>query len=201
MDSKKEPMTKAKVLALLIGLALLFTLPATVLAQRVPPHVYVGAAAIDNAPAPDGTTVTAWIDGRQAASTTVSGGSYTIQVDQGDASFADKRVSFKVGGNDAAQSATWSFGGSDELNLTAAAAQVTRTVFAEVIANNDNLARVWRYSNATQTWAFFDPRPAFAAANTLTNTSSRDIVWVNVKVQQTFQGQTLFPGWNLISLQ
>jgi hypothetical protein len=194
-------MTKAKVLALVIGVALLFIFTAIVSAQRVPPHVFVGTATIDGARAPDGTTVTAWVDGRQAASTTVYGGSYVIPVDQGDGSFAGKRVSFQVGGNDAAQSATWSFGGTDELNLTTVAAQETRTVFAEVIANNDNLARVWRYSNATQTWAFFDPRPAFAAANTLTNPSSRDIVWVNVKVQQTFQGQTLFPGWNLISLK
>jgi hypothetical protein len=193
-------MTKAKVLPLLIGVALLFILPATVSAQRVPPHVFVGTATIDGARAPDGATVTAWIDGRQAASTTVSGGSYTILVDQGDASFAGKRVSFQVGGNDAAQSTTWSIGGGDELNL-AATAQATGTVFADVIANNDNLVRVWRYSNATQSWAFYDPRPAFSVANTLTNPSSKDIVWVNVKVQQTFQGQTLFPGWNLVSLQ
>jgi hypothetical protein len=194
-------MTKAKVLASLIGLALYFVLPATGFAQSVPPHVFVGTAAIDGARAPDGATVTAWIDGLQAASTIVSGGSYTIQVDQGPASFAGKRVSFKVGGNDAAQSATWSIGGGDELSLTATAAQATGTVFAAVVANNDNLVRVWRYSNATQSWAFYDPRPAFAAANTLTNTSSGDIVSVNVKVQQTFQDQTLFPGWNLISLR
>jgi hypothetical protein len=76
----------------------------------------------------------------------------------------------------------------------------TGTVFASVIAQADNLVRVWRYSNATQAWAFYDPRTAFAAANTLTTTSSADIVWVNVKAQQTFQGKTLFAGWNLISL-
>jgi hypothetical protein len=76
----------------------------------------------------------------------------------------------------------------------------TGTVFADVVANADNLVRVWRYSNATQAWAFYDPRTAFAAANTLTTTTSKDIVWVNIKVQQTFQGATLYPGWNLISL-
>jgi hypothetical protein len=76
----------------------------------------------------------------------------------------------------------------------------TGTVFAVVIAQADNLVRVWRYSNATQSWAFYDPRTAFAAANTLTTTTSADIVWVNVKVQQTFQGKTLYAGWNLISL-
>jgi hypothetical protein len=76
----------------------------------------------------------------------------------------------------------------------------TGTVFATVVSNADNLVRVWRYSNATQSWAFYDPRTAFAAANTLTTTTSKDIVWVNVKVKQTFQGKDLFAGWNLISL-
>jgi hypothetical protein len=77
----------------------------------------------------------------------------------------------------------------------------TGTVFASVIAQADNLVRVWRYDNATQAWAFYDPRTAFASANTLTTTSTADIVWVNVKVKQTFQGQDLFAGWNLISLK
>ncbi len=193
-------MTKEKVLAVLSGIALLFILPATVSAQRVPPHVFVGTATIDGARAPDGITVSVWVDGQQAASATVSGGSYTISVDQGEASFAGKRILFKVGGIEAEQSGTWSYGGGDELNLTATA-RATGTVFADVVANNGNLVRVWRYSNATQSWAFFDPRPAFSAANTLKETATNNIVWVNVKVQQTFQGQTLFPGWNLISLK
>jgi hypothetical protein len=75
----------------------------------------------------------------------------------------------------------------------------TETVFADVISG-DNLVRVWRFSNADQKWSFYDPRPAFAAANTLIDSSGGDIVWVNVTTQQDFQDQTLFPGWNLISL-
>ncbi len=82
----------------------------------------------------------------------------------------------------------------------AAATDTTETVFADVIANADNLVRVWRFSNADQSWSFYDPRAAFADANTLTATGSPDIVWVNVIAEQEFQGQTLFPGWNLISL-
>ena len=77
----------------------------------------------------------------------------------------------------------------------------TQDIFADVIANADNLVRVWRFSNATQSWDFYDPRPAFATANTLAKTGAGDIVWVNVNTEQTFQGQTLFPGWNLISLK
>ena len=75
----------------------------------------------------------------------------------------------------------------------------TTDVFADEVAS-DNLVRVWRFSNADQTWSFLDPRPAFAAANTLTTSSTGDIVWVNVTAETTFQSQTLFPGWNLISL-
>jgi hypothetical protein len=77
----------------------------------------------------------------------------------------------------------------------------TETVFASVIANDDNLVRVWRFSNADQSWAFFDPRPEFAAANTLAKTGAGDIVWVNVTAEEEFQSGTLFPGWNLISLK
>jgi hypothetical protein len=83
--------------------------------------------------------------------------------------------------------------------VTTPTTNATETVFADV-TSDDNLVRVWRFSNADQSWAFYDPRPAFAAANTLTDTSSGDIVWVNVTTQQDFQSKTLFPGWNLISL-
>jgi len=75
----------------------------------------------------------------------------------------------------------------------------TETTFADDIAA-DNLVRVWRFSNETQDWAFFDPRPAFAAANDYTSASTGDIVWVNVTAETTFQGATLYAGWNLIAL-
>jgi hypothetical protein len=84
--------------------------------------------------------------------------------------------------------------------VAASSADETSVVFADVIANDDSLVRVWRFSNADQSWNFYDPRPAFASANTLVKTGAGDIVWVNVTVEQDFQGATLFPGWNLISL-
>jgi hypothetical protein len=84
---------------------------------------------------------------------------------------------------------------------TAANTDNTEVVFADVIANDDNLVRVWRFSNPDQSWAFYDPRPDFAAANTLAKTGAGDIVWVNVKVEEEFQNATLFTGWNLISLK
>jgi hypothetical protein len=82
----------------------------------------------------------------------------------------------------------------------AAATTTLADIFADVIANSDNLVRVWRFSNADQSWEFYDPRPAFESANTLEKSGTGDIVWVNVTSEQAFQSTTLFPGWNLISL-
>ena len=90
-------------------------------------------------------------------------------------------------------------GGVTATALLTVANNSTEEIFADLIAA-DALVRVWRFNNADQTWAFYDPRPAFASGNTLTDASSGDIVWVNVSFQQEFQSQTLFPGWNLISL-
>ena len=81
----------------------------------------------------------------------------------------------------------------------ASASTATADVFADSIAA-DNLVRVWKFDNSDQSWSFYDPRDAFADANTLTNTATGDIVWVNVTAEETFQDGTLFPGWNLISL-
>jgi hypothetical protein len=80
-----------------------------------------------------------------------------------------------------------------------AASTATEDVFADTIAA-DNLVRVWKFSNADQSWSFYDPRDAFASANTLSDTASGDIVWVNVTAEESFQSGTLYPGWNLISL-
>jgi len=82
----------------------------------------------------------------------------------------------------------------------ASASTATADVFADSIAA-DNLVRVWKFDNSDQSWSFYDPREAFADANTLANTATGDIVWVNVTAEEAFQGGTLFPGWNLISLE
>jgi hypothetical protein len=102
--------------------------------------------------------------------------------------------------NASAFSASATFTATAAKAVVASTADNTEVIFADVIANDDNLVRVWRFSNADQSWAFFDPRPAFAAANTLAKTGAGDIVWVNVTAEEAFQGGTLFPGWNLISL-
>ena len=50
-------MTKARVLALLVGIVLLLTLPAVASAQTVPPHIFIGTATVNGIFAPAGTTV------------------------------------------------------------------------------------------------------------------------------------------------
>ncbi|PKB72460.1 MAG: hypothetical protein BZY87_00505 [SAR202 cluster bacterium Io17-Chloro-G6] len=108
-------------------------------------------------------------------------------------------------GNHTVKVTASSITGSISIKVTATTATVvevstaTVDVFADSIAA-DNLVRVWRYSNADQSWSFYDPRDEFADVNTLTDTASGDIVWVNVTAEESFQSTTLYSGWNLISL-
>ena len=111
-------MTKTRFLALVTALALLLAIPTSVLAQRVPPHVFVGSVTLDGVAAVDGAAVTAWIDGEQVAATNPSGGDYSLLIDQGDSSFAGKTVSFKVSGANVTETAAWTQGGGTVLDLT-----------------------------------------------------------------------------------
>ena len=108
-----------------MALALLLAIPTAVFAQRVPPHVFVGAASLNGVAAADGAPVTAWVDGEQVADAYASAGDYTLLVDQGDSSFAGKAVSFKISGVDAAETAEWTQGGAEVLDLVAAAGSTT----------------------------------------------------------------------------
>ena len=111
-------MIKTRFLALVTALALLLAIPAAVLAQKQPPHQFVGAVTLDGATAVDGAAVTAWVEGEQVADTNVASGRYSLQVDQGDASFVGETISFKVSGANATETATWEVGGGTILDLT-----------------------------------------------------------------------------------
>ena len=54
--------------------------------------------------------MTAMVGGVDAGSTMVSGGHYSILVDQGDQAFAGEEVSFQIGGFDAVETAMWMAG-------------------------------------------------------------------------------------------
>ena len=131
-------MTTKRFLIVLAVMAVLLALPNVASAQRLAPHVFVGTVTIDGAIAAAGTTVSAMVGGVDAGSTMVSGGNYTILVDQGDQSFAGEEVSFQIGGFDAMETAMWMAGGGDELNLTAIGAMAGEVVTIDLGELNDS---------------------------------------------------------------
>ena len=81
------------------------------------------------APAPDGTSITAWVNGVQAASAPVSSGSYILLVAQPTgASFTGQMLSFKVGNSPAEQTVRWAQGGATELVLSAPGDGLSRVI-------------------------------------------------------------------------
>ena len=64
------------------------------------------------------------------------------------------------------------------------------------------LVRVWYLDSATQAWSYYDPNPAFAPFNSLTEVSSGQVVIVIISAGDpiTFQGKPLYQGTNNIAL-
>lgn len=115
-------MTKFSILASLAVIALLLAIPAVVLAQAQPPlpSVFGGTVTWDGAPAPDGTAVSAWIDGEQVALTAAADGAYALKISQPPGgAFAGKEVVFMVAESEAPERGTWEPDGGDVINLTA----------------------------------------------------------------------------------
>ncbi len=86
----------------------------------IPPHAFVGTVTVDGAPAVDGTQVTAFLEGvpDSVAGTTVTDGRYVIKIVQRSSTlFADRKVTFKIGGRDGSPTAVWTSGEADELNI------------------------------------------------------------------------------------
>ena len=75
-------MTKTKFLALFSVLALLLTIPAVAFAQS-PPAIFVGNVMVDGEMAPDGTTITAEVDGEDVATATTMDGEYNLTIADG----------------------------------------------------------------------------------------------------------------------
>ena len=117
----------------------------------------MGTAYLDGIPAPQGTAISAWVDGELVSNTVT----YNAKEPNRNNSVSDTFKNLIDGGS---------------------------------------LNRVWKFVNASLSWEFYDPSSELLAANTLTDVTPGDIVWVNVNSEQSFQSGTLFPGWNLISL-
>ena len=122
-------MTGSRILVAVAITALFFVSPSLAAAQPVPPHGFLGSATINGSPATNGTSVAAFIDGRQIASVVVSDGSYSglLVVPQNGQSFSGKTISFTIGGIPADQTALWVQGEATILNLTASPSQPTPT--------------------------------------------------------------------------
>ena len=56
----------------------------------------------------------------------------------------------------------------------------------------EKLVRVFRFNNATKTWEFYDPRPEFAEANTITQMFGGNVYWLNITedVEAVLGGKT-----------
>jgi len=111
-------MSRLKILALtaVIALIVLLVVPAVATAQQLPPCRVQGTVALDGKTAPDGTTVTASIEGTQVATGTVASGKYKVQFDLG--TYSGKTITFKVG-TAAANETAVATNGLVTLNLTA----------------------------------------------------------------------------------
>ena len=90
---------------------------------------------------------------------------------------------------------------SEFVEITNIVTRPTDEVFADLNAAGQVVV-VWRYDNATQTWASYDFSPNVPAdINDLKLVSTGDIVWIRVTEGTTFQGAPLFTGWNLRTLE
>ena len=171
---------------------------------------------IDGLPAPDGTVVTAWMDGRQAATALTAGGAAIIRI-EGDGSDGGKAISFTIGvltggapgglmeDLAAAEVDFWEQGGHIDKNFAISVYTAPRTpaeAFAPLIGHlvdgRANLIGVFWFNDETQTYLSYDPD--FAVFNDLETVESQQIFWLRLRALQHFLGKTRPAGWSLVAL-
>ena len=72
-------------------------------------------------------------------------------------------------------------------------------VFADLISAG-SLSRVWYLDPQSQTWSFYDPDPAFAAFNELTEVKSGETYILIITAEDTFGTKTLYPGTQFVTI-
>ena len=88
------------------------------------PHVFAGTVSVDGAIPPDGTVITARIDGLLAAVAVLKDGNYTLPVEPPlGVSYIGKKVIFGVGECQASPTAIWQTARVDRVDLTATSPQ------------------------------------------------------------------------------
>ena len=145
----------------------------------VPPHISRLLVNIDGLPAPDGTVVTAWMDGRQVATALTAGGAAYIRI-EGDGSDGGRAISYTIGvltggvieDLDAAEVDFWEQGGHVDKNFAISGYTAPRTpaeAFAPLIDHlvdgRANLLGVFWFNDETQTCLSYDPESNFALFN------------------------------------
>ena len=184
----------------------------------VPPHLSRLLVSIDGLPAPDGTVVTAWMDGAAVATALTASGAAYIRID-GDGSDSGKAISFRIsvltggvpGGMIEELAAVevdfWEQGGHVDKNFAISAYTAPRTpaeAFAPLIDHlvdgQPNLIGVFWFNQDTQSYLSYDPDPDFAFFNDLETVQSHQIFWLRLRAPQHFLGRTRPAGWTLAAL-
>lgn len=208
-------MAKTRIAALLSVLALLASLPLTVALAQGAPYAVVGTAMVDGKPAMTGTMVVAMVSEEKVGAGEVFNdqGQYRLSITGGNMgdtlTICLMIMTEYTAMSDAGDITIGNPGELTTANLitsTNPPAQATTAprsaleVFEEL---GDRLVRVWRLDRATQTWSFYDPDPAVAAFNTLSEVAGGNVVSVIISPGDPvqFQGQPLYAGNNPISLE
>ena len=180
----------------------------------VPPHISRLLVSIDGLPAPDGTVVTAWMDGSADATALTTNGVAIIRI-EGDGSDGGRAISFTIGVltggiiEDLAADEVdfWEKGGHIDKNFAISVYTAPRTpaeAFAPLIDHlvdgRANLLGVFWFNDETQTYLSYDPDPDFAFFNNLETVESRQVFWVRLRAPQHFLGKTRPAGWSLVAL-
>ena len=118
-------------------------------------------------------------------------------------------VSVKVGETTASATFTVTADAFVPPPAQAAAPMAPADALAALIANDNNLVRVWQFDASMQNeapdfgWSLYDPRPLFADANTIEMVESGKFYWINVQNEQTAvlggTSRTLYAGWNPVT--
>ncbi len=114
----------------------------------------------------------------------------------------DHTITARAGGVSAVVSFTVTEGTELGQTLPASESQSGPVKALETLTLGENLVRVWTFDNASKAWTFFDPRPAFAKVNSITEMVAGRVYWIELNRDQTTplngSSRVLFNGWNLV---
>lgn len=131
-----------KPLSKLLLFLFLSLLPVSIALAQPPVAVFYGEVKLDGTPVPDGTEISAWIEGEKVAETSASSSKYKLKIVQPEGkNFENKKVRFKVGKDFATEVGVWAAGEIFNLNLNAVS-MAPRVAFfrGTVRINNDTVA-------------------------------------------------------------